>query len=215
MKRTINHFRLIAIFLLTFLVIVGAAIWLLDLVAQQRAFGFLVSAEFSAFVLLVYLYYEENPQDISKKLLIGGFAAIGVFVLLSAAVFAGVGSVPKPTVSATLYSGEISLGQFGFGNSPSSITSPGPTLTFKVGDMVNMTLVNAGSMSHNWALVTTNQTSGSVLFGAKIASGSAPVEANQSGSVIFTVTKAGNFYYICQVQGHVQAGMWGNVVINP
>ena len=69
MKSTSNHFRLIAIFLLTFLVVVGVTIWFLDLVAQQRIFGFLMSAEFVAFALLVYLYYEENPQDISKKLL--------------------------------------------------------------------------------------------------------------------------------------------------
>ena len=215
MKRTNNYFRLIAIFLLTFLVIVGVAIWLLDLVAQQRVFGFLVSAEFVAFALLVYLYYEENPQEISQKLLLSGFAALGVFVLLAAAVFAGVGSSPKPNVSVTLYAGEISLTEYGFGNSSTSITSPGPTLTFKVGDVVNMTLFNAGTMPHNWALVTTNQTSASVLFGAQIASGSVPLEVNQTGSVIFRVTKSGNFNYICQVPGHVQLGMWGSVVINP
>ena len=215
MKRTSNYFRLIAIFLLTFLVIVGVAIWLLDLVAQQRIFGFLMSAEFVAFALLVYLYYEENPQDISKKLLLSGFAALGVLVLLAAAVFAGVGSTPKPNVSVTLYAGEISLTQYGFGNSSTSITSPGPTLTFKVGDVVNMTLVNAGTMPHNWALVNANQTSASVLFHAQIASGTVPIQVNQTGSVIFTVTKSGNFYYICQVPGHVQLGMWGSVVINP
>jgi uncharacterized cupredoxin-like copper-binding protein len=215
MKRTNNYFRLIAIFLLTFLVIVGVAIWLLDLVAQQRVFGFLVSAEFVAFALLVYLYYEENPQEISQKLLLSGFAALGVFVLLAAAVFAGVGSLPKPNVSVTLYAGQISLTEYGFGNSSTSITSPGPTLTFKVGDVVNMTLFNAGTMPHNWALVTTNQTSASVLFGAQIASGSVPLQVNQTGSVIFRVTKSGNFNYICQVPGHVQLGMWGSVVINP
>ena len=183
--------------------------------AQQRIFGFLMSAEFVAFALLVYLYYEENPQDISKKLLLSGFAALGVLVLLAAAVFAGVGSAPKPNVSVTLYSGEISSSLYGFGNSSTSITSPGPTLTFKVGDVVNMTLINVGQMSHDWAIVTANQTSASVLFHAQIASGTFPLATNQTGSVIFTVTKSGNFYYICQVPGHVQLGMWGSVVINP
>ena len=215
MKRTNNYFRLIAIFLLTFLVIVGVAIWLLDLVAQQRVFGFLVSAEFVAFALLVYLYYEENPQEISQKLLLSGFAALGVFVLLAAAVFVGVGSTPKPNVSVTLYSKEISSSLYGFGNSSTSVTSPGPTLTFKVGDVVNMTLINIGKMPHDWALVNANQTSASVLFNARIASSTVPLEPNQTGSVIFTVTKSGNFYYICQVPGHVQLGMWGSVIANP
>ncbi|MGD0645823.1 MAG: multicopper oxidase domain-containing protein [Candidatus Bathyarchaeia archaeon] len=216
MKRTSNYFRLIAVFLLTFLVVVGITIWLLDFVAQQRIFGFLISAEFVAFALLVYLYYEENPQDISKKLLLSGFAALGVLVLLGAAVFMGVGSAPKPNVSVTVYSGKISTSLYGFGNSATSITSPGPTLTFKVGDVVNMTLVNVDNqMSHNWAIVNANKTSASVLFHAQIASGTFPLTTNQTGSVIFTVTKSGNFYYICQVAGHVQLGMWGSVVINP
>jgi hypothetical protein len=170
MKSTSNHLRLIAVLLLTFLVIVGIVIWLLDLVTQQRIFGFLMSAEFVAFALLVYLYYEENPQDINKKLLLSGFIALGILVLLAAAVFAGV---------------------------------------------VNMTLINVGQMSHDWALVTANQTSASVLFHAQIASGTFPLATNQTGSIIFTVTKSGNFYYVCQVPGHVQLGMWGSVVINP
>ncbi len=92
----------------------------------------------------------------------------------------------------------------GFGNSATSITSPGPTLTFTVGDVVNMTVFNAGTMPHNWALVASNDTSGKVLFGAKIDSGSVPIPVNESASVVFRVTKAGNYFYICQVPGHVQ-----------
>lgn len=212
-----NHLRVIAVFLLTFLIVVGIAVWLLDLVAQQRVFGLLMSAEFIAFSLLVYIFYEENPKEISRKLLLSGFAALSVLVLLAATVFVGVGSAPTltPNVSMTLYAGEITGALYGFGNTSSTLTSPGPTLIFKVGDIVNMTLVNVGQMAHNWALVTNNVTSASVLFSAKIASGTVPIEANQTGSVIFTLTKSGNFFYICQVPGHVQTGMWGKVVINP
>ena len=154
-------------------------------------------------------------QGLGKRLLATGFAALGTLVLLAALVFAGVGTLPTPNVSVTLYAGEVSVSQYGFGNSPTAITSPGPTLTFKVGDVVNMTLFNAGTMPHNWALVTTNQTSASVLFNAKIASSTVPIESNQSSSVIFRVTEPGNFSYICQVPGHVQLGMWGNVVVKP
>ncbi len=217
MKRTSDPLRSIAIFLLTFLIVVGIAIWFLDFVSQQRVFGFLMSAELIAFALLVYIFYEENP-GVSKKLLTAGFVALAVLVVLAAAVFAGVGTsppLPPPNVSMTLYAGQISLTVYGFGNSANNITSPGPTLTFKVGDVVNMTVFNVGTMPHNWALVTTNQTSAPVLFGAQIDSGSVPILMNQTGSVIFRVTKSGNFNYICQVPGHVQLGMWGSVVINP
>jgi uncharacterized cupredoxin-like copper-binding protein len=210
-----DRFSVVAALLLVFMVIVAVSIWLLDLVAQQREFGLLASAEFVAFALLAGLYYEEKPQDISAKWLGGGFAAIALFVVLAGALLAGVGSPPVPNVSITLYAGEISTSVYGFGNSTSTLASPGPTLTFKVGDVVNLTLVDDGMMPHNWALVKTNETSGSVLFGAQVASGSLPLENNETGSVVFTVGQAGNFFYICQVPGHVQLGMSGNVVINP
>ena len=129
-----------------------------------------------------------KTPGVSKKLLLSGFAALGVLVLLAAAVFAGVGTsppLPPPNVSVTLYAGQVSLTVYGFGNSATSITSPGPTLTFKVGDVVNMTVFNVGTMPHNWALTTTNQTSAKVLFGAQIDSGSVPIEVNQTGSVSF------------------------------
>jgi uncharacterized cupredoxin-like copper-binding protein len=217
MKRTGDPYRFIAFLLLVFLVVIGVAIWFLDFVSQQRVFGFLMSAELVAFAMLVYIFYEQNP-GVSKKLLTAGFVALAVLVVLAAAVFAGVGTsppLPPPNVSMTLYAGQISLTVYGFGNSANNITSPGPTLTFKVGDVVNMTVINVGTMPHNWALTTTNQTSAKVLFGAQIDSGSVPIEMNQSASVVFEVTKSGNFNYICQVPGHVQLGMWGSVVINP
>lgn len=171
MKKDIDYLRAIAIFLLIFLIVVGVSVWLLNLVTQWRAFGFLLSAEFIAFAMLVYIFYMENPA-FGKKLLAIGFVVLAVLVLLAGAVFAGVGvspPLPKPNVSMTIYAGEISLTEYGFGNNSTSITSPGPTLTFKVGDVVNMTLFNAGTMPHNWALVTTNETSAKVLFGAQIA----------------------------------------------
>ena len=63
MKRTSDPLRFIAIFLLTFLVVVGIAIWLLDFVAQQRVFGFLMSAELVAFALLVTFFMRKTPES--------------------------------------------------------------------------------------------------------------------------------------------------------
>jgi len=214
MKRNYDYLRIIAVFLLIFLIVVGISEWLLNLITQQRAFGFLMSAEFIAFAMLVYIFYEQNP-GVSKKLLTAGFAALGILVILAALMVAGVGAPLKPNVSETLYAGQISLTEDGFGLNANAITSPGPTLNFTVGEIVNMTVYNVGTMGHDWALTTLNVTNAKVLFGAQIDSGSIPIPVNGSGSVIFKVTKPGDYYYICQVPGHVQLGMWGKVVINP
>jgi uncharacterized cupredoxin-like copper-binding protein len=214
LKQTTDTLNTVALFLIIFLIINGAVIWLLDFTAQQEIFGFLASAEFVAFALIVYLYYSETPSDLSRKWLGLGFAAVAVLILLGASAFAGIGQRPAPNVQVTLYAGEISTNLYGFGNS-TALTSPGPSLIFKVGDIVNVTLFNVGQMPHNWAIVNANQTNTSVLFGAQIASANVPVASNQTGNVVFSVTRAGNFFYICQVPGHQQLGMWGDVVVNP
>ena len=152
MKNNNDYVRAVSVFLLIFLVIVAVGVWFLNLITQQRVFGFLMSAEFIAFAMLVYIYYYEDPV-VFKRMLAGGFVVLGVLVLLAAAVLAGVAApaaVPKPTVSATIYAGERALGEYGFGTTATNITSPGPTLTFKVGDVVNMTVFNVGTMPHNW-----------------------------------------------------------------
>jgi plastocyanin len=190
--------------------------WSLDLIAEQRTFAFFLSAELLAFGMLVYLYYTETPRGITKRWLFAGSAAIAAVIILGVAVFPGVATTtPMPNVSITLYEGEISSSLYGFGYSPNSLISPGPTLTFKVNDIVNVTVTDVGQLPHNWAIVSSNQTSAPVLFNAQIRSASSPLQHGESGSVIFTVAKAGDFYYICQVPGHVDVGMYGKVVVNP
>lgn len=125
-------------------------------------------------------------------------------------------SSPTPTSSGnaiTVYGGEISTSKYGFGNSASSLSSPGPTLTFKVGQSYALTFVNSGQAIHAWE-ITTSKAPGTVLFGAGIGV-SNYLSPGQSGTVTFTPDQAGNFYYVCPVPGHVELGMWGNVVVNP
>ncbi len=117
------------------------------------------------------------------------------------------------TVQVTIYAGEISTSQYGFGNTSSTIVTPGPTLTFHSGDVVNLTLQNAGTMPHNWAIVDQKSSSANVLWSAQIGTPNSPVPAGENKSVMFTVGNAGNYYYICQVDAHVSLGMWGNVVV--
>jgi len=143
---------LIATLLVIFIVVIGVVMWSLDLVAQQRTFAFLLSAELVAFAMLVYLYYAETPREISRRWLATGSVALAVVILLAVAVFPGV------TITATL--------------------TP-------------------------------------VQFSAQIRSASSPLQHGESGSVVFTVTQAGDFYYICQVPDHADVGMYGQVVVNP
>ena len=123
-------------------------------------------------------------------------------------------SQAQTSTQVNLYAGEKSTSTYGFGNSATSISSPGPTLTFTSGEVVTVTLYNAGTMPHNFAVVETKSSTGTVLWNSAIGSSSSGVAAGSSQSVTFTVGNAGNYYYICQIDGHVSLGMWGNVKVN-
>ncbi len=136
--------------------------------------------------------------------------------LYYALVFAP-GQIAAPNVTIQLYEGEIKVngqthGAFSF--SQNNLTSPGPTLNFKVGDVVKVTVNNVGTIAHNWAIVTDKSSPNSVVFTAQIQSGSNPISPGSSGSVTFKADKAGTYNYICQVPGHVDLGMYGTVVVS-
>jgi nitrite reductase (NO-forming) len=119
-----------------------------------------------------------------------------------------------PTKNITLYAGEISGSTYGFGDSPTNLTSPGPTLRFNTSDIVKITVVNVGKMPHAFAVVNTPKTGATVLFNAEIASASDPLQPGQSGSVVFTPNSPGDtYYYICPVPGHAETGMYGSVIV--
>jgi uncharacterized cupredoxin-like copper-binding protein len=114
--------------------------------------------------------------------------------------------------SLTLYAGEISSSTYGFGNSSTTLTSPGPTLTLIEGTTYTMTVYNVGTMPHAWEIVPTQAVSGSPSFKAGIDI-SSYISPGSSGSVTFTPNKAGNYYYVCTVPGHIALGMYGTVVV--
>jgi plastocyanin len=117
-----------------------------------------------------------------------------------------------PTVNIVLYEGEISTTKYGFGNTSTLITSPGPTLRFNLTDVVNITVVNVGSMPHAFAITQTPKSGATILFNAEIGA-SSYLEPGKQGTVIFTPNNVGSFYYICPVPGHAELGMYGAVVI--
>jgi len=151
-----------------------------------------------------------------KKTLLVWTFLLSIFVLSAflAVSNAQPSIVPLASTQMTLYAGELSTSQYGFGTSSSNIaSSPGPTLTLTAGDTVTMTLNNVGKMTHNWAIVDSKSSTGTVLWNSQLQSASNPVSSEKSGSVTFTVGSPGNYYYVCQVDGHVALGMWGNVVV--
>ncbi len=139
-------------------------------------------------------------------IIIGAFAYYWTFIESTTAM--------RPTVNVTLYEGELNATRYGFGNTSSSLTSPGPTLHFRVGDVVNVTVYNVGSLPHAWALTDAPQYNAQVLFNAHVGSGDVPLAPGQHGNDIFQVAKAGNFYYVCSVSGHTEQGMYGSVVVS-
>jgi uncharacterized cupredoxin-like copper-binding protein len=152
-----------------------------------------------------------------------GLAAIFYFATMSVLVFkiqpplmaSTNSSDQKPTLNIVLYEGEISDSKYGFGNSPNTLTSSGPTLRFLTSDIVNITVLNVGKMPHAFAITNTPRTGATVLFNAEIGSANNPLQPGQKGSVIFTPNNAGSsFCYICPISGHAEAGMYGSVIIS-
>jgi uncharacterized cupredoxin-like copper-binding protein len=134
--------------------------------------------------------------------------AVGVYLL-----YMQPGGTSTVTVTKTLYEGELSASQYGFGTSATSLASPGPTLTFKVGDVVKMTVYNVGTLPHSWEINTKQDGSGQMLFSSVINPGST-IAPGGSGTVTFTVTQAGSFYYVCPIAGHPELGMYGTVTVS-
>ena len=116
--------------------------------------------------------------------------------------------------SHTLYAGSVTSGSgtYGFGLSSTDITSPGPTLTLKEGTPCTITVNNVANMPHSFEIVTSKAVSTSPLWSSGIDLTNY-IPPGGSGSVTFTPTQTGDFYYVCTVPGHIALGMWGNVKV--
>ena len=140
------------------------------------------------------------------------------FLALTLIVAIGLLSVSAATVKAqtgtalTLYAGEKSSSTYGFGSSSSNIASPGPTLNLVEGTTYTMTVHNVGTMDHSWEISTSKSITTTPLWGAGIDI-TTYISPGGQGSVTFTPTQTGNFYYLCTFPGHIELGMWGNVKV--
>ncbi len=158
-----------------------------------------------------------NIIKLNSKQLIGDVfmkkSAFVIVFLLSIGLLSVTFGAAHAATQINLYAGEKTTSLYGFGNSARSISSPGPTLTLTSGDTVTVTLHNAGTMPHDFAIVDAKSSTANVLWNSQVAPTSTGVAAGSSGSVTFTVGNTGNYYYVCQIDGHVALGMWGNVVV--
>ena len=144
----------------------------------------------------------------------GLYAIIAVIVIVVIVIGAVIALMYKPGASGTpltMFAGEINTASYGFGNTATTITSPGPTITLKEGTSYTMTVTNSGRMPHAWE-ITRDKTTSTVVFGAQIDPTSY-ISPGASGSVTFTPNEIGTFFYICPVPGHVALGMWGTVTV--
>jgi hypothetical protein len=69
--------------LLSFMIVTAAILWLVNLLAQQRVFGALLSAELMAFSMLVYVSGKRSYRQLSRPVLLIGCAILGLFLLLA------------------------------------------------------------------------------------------------------------------------------------
>lgn len=117
----------------------------------------------------------------------------------------------SPDFEFTIYAGD-----YGFGLSGDTISSPGPELRVKQGSLVKLTLVNIGRAMHVLTVVGELKEDPYVLpifEGAQAGSLSNPVPPGGSLTVYFIADKPGTYYYICNIPGHVRLGMWGLFVV--
>ncbi len=151
----------------------------------------------------------------SSRRIIYAVIAIVIVVVIIAGVYYYMTTLTPQTGSGTpvsLYVGEINASSYGFGDSSTNLTSnPGPTITLAAGQTYTITLHNVGTMLHNWAIVDAKSSNANVLWGAVVSQ----INAGASGQVTFTAGSAGSYFYVCQVPGHVQLGLWGTITVNP
>ncbi len=112
----------------------------------------------------------------------------------------------EPTVSFTLVGGVGAMGfEFtGVGGDIDGVRNP--DLNVKVGDVVEIVLVNGDGMVHDW-----------VVQALELASDKVRVK-DESVSFVFTATEAGTFIYMCTEPGHAlpdaNYGMFGNLIVS-
>ena len=118
---------------------------------------------------------------------------------------------PTPTVRIVVVATEQN-GKFLFGFEGQEPTTPAPEIRVKVGDIVEIILQNKGKIPHSLAITPEKRFDVQPLFNAAIGSVSRPLSPDEQASVVFKPNRPGEYYYVCQVPGHIELGMWGKLI---
>ena len=115
---------------------------------------------------------------------------LAIVALMAIALVACGGGSSSSSTSASGVNVTVSLTEFKF--DPMNVTvSPGQT--------VNLTLINKGSIDHTWVVVGT-----AVKF---------TVGAGKTTTQTFTAPAAGTYVIDCDIAGHKEAGMVGQLIV--
>ena len=114
-----------------------------------------------------------------------------------------------------------------FGFEGEEATSPGPTITVRVGETVTITFKNetlredgtTDSQRHNLIIVSDkdmNSSAMELLWEAQVGGRlnyDEDIKTGESGSITFTPDAVGDYFYLCVSQGHFTKGMWGRFIV--
>lgn len=119
----------------------------------------------------------------------------------------------QEAIEATL---QVAMGDLYFGEAPNNVETP-PVWTVNAGEVVELDMVNAGALQHNWAIVKPgseipvpflpDKNGDLLLYEAGL------VEPGARESHVFTAPAAGEYNVICTVAGHYPS-MQGRLVVN-
>ena len=122
---------------------------------------------------------------------------------------------PKPertAVEIIIYGGEIEATKYGYGFNEDKLQSPGPEIRVKVGSTVRIVFKNIGNLPHTFAVTEERKFDAEPLWGVQLGSPTRPVGPRSEDSITFTPNRPGEYYYVCQVPGHIELGMWGKLI---
>lgn len=133
-------------------------------------------------------------------------AALAGIILFGALSVASAQEELEPTVSFTLTTalGAFEQGPFAFvgvdeGNADFDGVA-NPDIVVKVGDVVEIILINGDAMEHDFFIEALGVHSEVFAMG-------------EETRVVFQVTEAGEFRYVCTLPGHEAGGMYGTLIV--
>lgn len=93
--------------------------------------------------------------------------------------------------------------------------------TIKVGDTVRLVIKNQGKLMHELVIGTAQELASHAALMVKFPDMQhdepymAHVPPGQSGELVWTFNRPGEFKFACLIAGHYQAGMTGQIVVTP